>query len=141
MRLFLRFIIFIATIVGVIALLIGGIGLGTGNFDFLESLGLPNPGSIQTAPSSPSGSAPAADETPGAPDATIVLRFTWSGDQILNNETPITEAEFAELLAEAKEKDVKIEIVKLSDVSVESADRRRQMLDEAGVRYEVIPQE
>jgi hypothetical protein len=139
MRFLLRFIIFFATVAGVLALIIGGIGLGTGNFDFLESVGLPNPGSLQTAPSS--GSAPAAEDSTTETGTDIVLSFTWRGDEIIYNDAPISEAEFGELLAEAKEKDVKVEIVKFSDVRVEVADRWRQMLDTAGVRYEVIPQE
>jgi hypothetical protein len=138
MKFLLRFVIFLATIVGVLAMIIGGIGLGTGNFDFLENVGLPNPGSVQTAPS---GSAPASEDTTSETGTTIVLSFTWRGDEILYNDAPINEAEFGELLAEAKEKDVKVEIVKFSDVRVEAADRWRQMLDTAGVRYEVIPQE
>lgn len=141
MKFFLRFTIFIATIVGVLAMIIGGIGLGTGNFDFLESVGLPNLGELQTAP----GSAPGAQATVQAPAAEsgtdIVLSVIWRGDEIVYNDNAISDGEFADLLAEAKTKDVKVEIVKFSDVRVEAADRWREMLDTAGVRYEVIPQE
>jgi hypothetical protein len=143
MKIILRFIIFVATLVGVVAVIIGGIGLGTGNFDFLQRLQLPNLGTVQTAP----GSAPATEPTTIAPETEtdaeteMVVRFTWRGDEIIYNDSAISEADFAGLLAEAKAKEVKVEIIKLSDVRVEAADRWREMLDEAGVRYEVIPEE
>jgi hypothetical protein len=35
----------------------------------------------------------------------------------------------------------KVEIIRTSDVTVEAADRWNRLLDQAAVRYEVIPQE
>ena len=138
MKIILRFIVFVATIVGVVALLLGGIFLGTGNLDFLESTGLvPDLGALRTAPSSDAVEQDTTSETGTA----TVLRFTWRGDEIVHDGNAISEADFALLLVEAEANGTKVEIVKYSDVRVEAADRWRKLLDEAGVRYEVIPQE
>jgi hypothetical protein len=138
MKIILRFIIFLATIIGVLALIVGGIFMGTGSLDFLERVGIrPELGNLEIAP----GSAPTETGTPSGPGTTTVLRFTWRGDEIVYNDNVVSEAEFGELLAAAKTNDAKVEIVKLSDVRVEMADRWREMLDAAGVRYEIIPQE
>jgi hypothetical protein len=138
MRILLRFLVFVATIVGVLALLVGGLFLGTGNLDFLERIGIsPTLGTLEVAP----GSTPDAEATASVPGTDAVLRFTWQGDEILYNGNVITEADFSDLLASARASDTKVEVVKMSDVRVESADRWREMLDSARVRYEIIPQE
>jgi hypothetical protein len=138
MRIILRFLVFIATIVGVLALLVGGIFLGTGNLDFLERIGVdPTLGTLDVAPAATAD----AEVTDSASGTGEVLRFTWRGDEIIYNESAISEADFSDLLASARASEAKIEIVKMSDVRVESADRWREMLDTAGVRYEIIPQE
>ena len=139
MRIILRFLIFVATIVGVLALLVGGLFLGTGNLDFLERIGIsPTLGTLDVAPIE----TPDAQATAAAPGSTEAgLRFTWQGDEILYNGNVITEADFSDLLASARASDARVEVVKMSDVRVETADRLRAMLDEAGVRYEIISQE
>jgi hypothetical protein len=70
-----------------------------------------------------------------------VTRFTWQGDEILHNGTVISETEFANLVREVKANDGKVEIIRTSDVTVEAADHWNRLLDQAAVRYEVIPQE
>jgi hypothetical protein len=138
MKVLTRLIVVIATVAGVIGLILGGIFLGTGSLGFLENSGLmPNLGELQRAPSS-DVTAPGTTRETGA---STVLRFTWQGDEIVYNGNVISETEFATLLDSANANDAKVEIIKLSNVRVESADRRRQLLDDAGVRYEVIPQE
>lgn len=77
--------------------------------------------------------------SPGSPQP--VTRFTWRGDEIWHNGSVISEAEFATLLREVKANGGKVEIIRTSDVTVEAADRRGRLLDEAAVRYEVIPQD
>jgi hypothetical protein len=137
MKVLLRIILSLATIIGVLVLILGGVFLGTGgDMGFLAESGvLPDLGSLRSLPSN----APSAPETTGGVAGT--LRFIWQGNTILYNENAISEADFATLLVEAEANDAKVEIIKFSDVSVESADRWRKLLDEAGVRYEVIPQE
>jgi hypothetical protein len=137
MKFLLRTILTLATIIGVLVLILGGVFLGTGgDLGFLTDSGvLPDFGSLQTT----TGRAPSEPVTTG--DVPGTLRFTWQGNAILYNENAISEADFATLLVEAEANKSKVEVIKFSDVSVESADRWRKMLDEAGVRYEVIPQE
>jgi hypothetical protein len=138
MKILLRFVIFVATIVGVIALLIAGLYMATGSLAFLEKVGIePTLGTLQIGPDS----TPLSQETTTAADAATVLRFTWRGDEIIYNDSVVSDTEFTELLNQAKVNETKVEIVKFSDVRVEAADRWREMLDEAGVSYEVIPQE
>jgi hypothetical protein len=142
MKFIMRVLILVGTVALVVALLFGGLALGTGNLNFLSSLGFPtNLGSIEVAPgSAPNGQEPLRQSTTISGTATV-LSITWRGDQIVLDDQTISDEDFADLLAEAKSKDIKVEIIKHSDVRVEAADRWRQMLDNAGVRYEVIPQE
>jgi hypothetical protein len=86
-------------------------------------------------------SAPNTQEITETVGSATVLRFTWRGDEIVYNDSVISETDFADLLAQAKASESKVEVVKFSDVRVEAADRWREMLDGAGVRYEIIPQE
>lgn len=102
--------------------------------EFLRNIQLPqfvgrDQGDDANTTGSPSGSSQA------------VVRFTWRGDEITYDGTVISEAEFANLLQEAKASGAKVEIIRTSDVTVEAADRRSRLLDQAAVRYEVIPQE
>ncbi len=138
MKILLRFTVFLATIVAVIALLIGGVFLGTGSLDYLENTGLiPDLGQFQSAPNSDVAEPEMTSETGGA----TVLSFTWQDDEIIHNGKVISETEFAELLDAAKANDTKVEIIQFSNVRVESADRRRQLLNDSEVWYEVIPQD
>jgi hypothetical protein len=138
MRIIFRFVVFVITLVGVIAILIGGIFLGTGNLDFLERIGIePRLGDVQIT----TDSAPNTQEITETVGSATVLRFTWRGDEIVYNDSVISETDFADLLAQAKASESKVEVVKFSDVRVEAADRWRELLDGAGVRYEIIPQE
>lgn len=77
--------------------------------------------------------------TAGSPQP--VARFTWRGDEIVYNGTVINEAEFTNIVREVQAAGGKVEIIRNSDVTVEDADRLGRLLDQAAVRYEVIPQE
>ncbi|RIK41990.1 MAG: hypothetical protein DCC55_10280 [Chloroflexi bacterium] len=90
------------------------------------------PAMTQTAPR-PS---PAADTAEGV---SLVFRFLWQGERIYYLGNEITEEYFAELAREARELNGKVEVQQASDVTVETADRRRAILDEVGVNYEIIP--
>jgi hypothetical protein len=138
MKILVRIILTVAALIIAVALLFGGIFLGTGSLDFLQNAGfLPNFGSPESVPDNNSSQQEIPSETEGA----ITIRFIWRGDEIIYDENVISESEFEGILAEAKLNDAKVEIIKTSDVEVETADRRRQLLDEAGVRYEIISQE
>jgi hypothetical protein len=91
MRIILRFFVFLATIIGVLALIVGGIYLGTGSLDFLENIGItPTLGSLEIAPgSSPETVTPNAGTTSGG--TTGVVQFTWRGDAILYNDNEVSE--------------------------------------------------
>jgi hypothetical protein len=68
----------------------------------------------------------------------IVFRFLWQGESIYYLGNEISEEYFAELANEARELNGKVEVQQASDVTVATADRRRGILDEAGVDYEII---
>lgn len=69
----------------------------------------------------------------------IVFRFLWQGETIYYLGNEISEEYFAELARQARELNGKVEVQQASDVTVATADRRRAILDEAGVDYEIIP--
>jgi hypothetical protein len=128
----------IMTLVVLGLVLVVGLYLWTGNLGFLSNLGVLGNGEAlrnievpEIALRDAGGSA--------APGDTV--RLTWQGDEMLYNGNAIDEETFAALLQETKADGGKVEITKHTDVTVETADRWRQLLDAAEVRYEIIPQE
>jgi hypothetical protein len=86
-------------------------------------------GNSETAPGAPAGVT--APNTSGQ----LIFRLTWQGDQIVYNGNEIDEQRFAEIVQEAKELGGRIECQKSSDVTVDTAERRRRLMDEVGVPY------
>lgn len=141
MRTILRFILFAATIILLLAIIVGSIYFGAGNRDFLHDIGIvPTIGSLEVAPVSTVVLSPEVEATTDASTSEIV-QFTWRGDEIIFDDAPISEEEFVEMLVDADNSNASVEILQSSDVSEEDADRWRELLDESGVRYEVILQE
>jgi hypothetical protein len=135
MRALLRLIM---TLVVLGILLVVGLYLWTGSLGFLNNFGfLGNVEALRNV------EVPeiALRDAGGSGAAGTVVQVTWQGDEILHNGNAIDEAAFTELLQETKAADGKIEITKHTDVTVEAADRWRQLLDAAEVRYEIIPEE
>jgi hypothetical protein len=131
-------LLFSLLVVGV--LLVIGLYLWTGSLGFLQNVSFLRNLDVPALPR-PDVSAErgAAGNPVDLNDSTVQL--TWRNDEILYNGTVIDEAAFAELLAEVRANEGKVTITKSSDVTVQAADRWRRLLDEAGVRYEVIPHE
>jgi hypothetical protein len=133
MKNLLRLIVLIATMAAVLLLLFGGVFLETGNLDIMATRSLlPEVGSLQTIPVSDTIEQQTGKET--------VLRFTWRGDGILYDDNVIDETKFTALLLRAKANKTKVEIVKFADVRGLDAYRWRQLLEDAGVEYEILPQ-
>jgi hypothetical protein len=133
MKTLLRLIVLIATMAAVLLLLFGGVFLETGNLDIMATRSLlPEVGSLQTIPVSDTIEQQTGKET--------VLRFTWRGDGILYDDNVIDETKFTALLLRAKANKTKVEIVKFADVRGLDAYRWRQLLEDAGVEYEILPQ-
>jgi hypothetical protein len=88
----------------------------------------------------PSNNAP-ADNTADNETFQLVFRFEAHGDQLFYMGNAV-DAEYArELARQAKGLDAKIEVHMASDVTVAQADSIREILNEAGVPYEIIPLE
>jgi hypothetical protein len=133
MKALLRFMLLITTMAAVMLLLFGGVFLETGNLDIMATRSLlPEVGSLQTIPISEPIEQKTGRET--------ILRFTWRGDGIIYDENVIDETEFTALLEQAKSNKIKIEVAKSSEVRGLDAYRWRQLLDDAGVQYEILPQ-
>jgi hypothetical protein len=88
---------------------------------------------VTQAPIRPAPSVGPAESYP------IVFRFIWQGESIYYLGNEISEEYFAELAHEARELGGKVEVQQASNVTAATSDRRRAILDEAGVDYEIIP--
>jgi hypothetical protein len=109
-----------------------------GNVDFLGDINF-----LERFQRQPATGQPVAVATVPAsqPDSRypLIFRFRWQGEQIFYLGNSISEAYFQELVREAKALDAKVECEVASDVTVGTADRRRNYLDSVGVPYEIIP--
>lgn len=124
--------------IGIIVILFALVIWGGMNFPFLGPLdvfGLLDQGGVESRPATngPTAAGP-ANETPQ-----LIFRLLWRGDRIYYLGNEISEEYFEELATEAKRLNGKVEVQKESDVLVEVADRRRDILDRVGVHYEIIP--
>ncbi|MCC6455200.1 MAG: hypothetical protein IT328_09685 [Caldilineaceae bacterium] len=137
MKTLLRLIVLITTMAVVLLLLFGGVFLETGNLDIMATRSLlPEVGSLQTIPISDTIEQQSAQQT----GKESVLRFIWRGGNMLYDDNVIDETEFTALLVRAKANKTKVEIAKFPDVRGMDAYRWRQLLEDAGVQYEILPQ-
>jgi hypothetical protein len=110
---------------------------GWGNTDFLGDLTayipfVNQPAATQTETGG-AGSTETANRT-----YPIIFRIIWQGDRIYHLGNEISEEHFYELARQAKSLGGKVEIQQSSDVTFEVANRRRTVLNEIGVNYEII---
>jgi hypothetical protein len=114
-----------------------------GNLDFLgdRSWEISWPWGAEATPtaSSPVAVATAPARTQEDRRYPLIFRFTWQGEEIYYLGNSISEGYFQDLAREAKALGAKVECEVASDVTVGTADRRRDYLDSVGVPYEIIP--
>ena len=71
----------------------------------------------------------------------LVFRFEARGDQIYYLGNAVDDAYVRDLARQAKGLDAKVEVLVASDVTVARADSLREILNESGVPYEIVPLE